>query len=210
MDKIRHNYNRGLTHPGNIKDPIMKRVMESHRDAVKKLQTKAVEDEKIFKEIRNAKQPKPLQLVAGDNIRLRDLGDNKIKIYASGTNEVAQTTGDSSAYVGPFAVIQKEDTDDYVTVCPGSDINNTYYGRIQLGLSYVVLAETDVFVNASNYISANITYTDSAYAVAIGQGYGGGDSTIYVPLAYVKCVNSKITEIVQIQYGSIYFDGRVL
>ena len=112
--------------------------------------------------------------------------------------------GISSDYDGPFAVVQKDDTN--VT----AESNDGY---IILGTSTVSYANTDVEITSNGRVYLEITFNGSAYAVSakFASSLPAQDEThIYHPLAYVTFADSVISGITQLQYGIIHFPSRFL
>lgn len=120
-------------------------------------------------------------------------------------------TGTPSLYSGPFACVAKDDTT--VTVLGYNASEGRYFSDYAIfGTSTEEVPETDVSsITSDCWIYIRVSYS-SGYSLVIE-----GNSTLptqtatemFIPLAYVKCADSKISSITQIQYGTIHYPGRV-
>lgn len=196
---------RGTPSPVTIADLNTRKVADGHRDSILKLQKRVEELTTDVIALRMKKEPIPLTIVPGDNIRLRNLGDNKIKIYASGIDEVAQVA--ASKYTGPFAVIKKDDT-TVTVVCLADDATYFQTSQIRSGLTVQnMTANADVTITVTGYVYAVIAYYGSAFTITFANASSMPEqtaTTLYVPLARVTFTSSKIAKIMQEQEGQIY------
>ena len=123
-------------------------------------------------------------------------------------------TSSGGDYSGPFAVAKLTDTSAEVLGYSESDSQywNNYF---VLGLLRIELADgaNVTEITASGYLYVGITWSGSAYIATLAHAAAlpAQDNThIYIPLAYILCADSKISSIVQVQYGTIHYTGRML
>ena len=109
--------------------------------------------------------------------------------------------GGSSTYTGPFAVTKKDDT--HVTVATGT---------VVLGTTIESVVTADKEVTAMGYIYLDISYS-SGYVISIESETffpAQSNTNLYILLASVIVDDSKISAIIQSQYGIHYVAGRVV
>jgi hypothetical protein len=119
--------------------------------------------------------------------------------------------GTPSLYSGPFACVSKDDTT--VTVQGYNASEGRYFKNYAiLGTSQNEVAEADVSgLTSDAYVYLDITYS-SGYSIALASAAAlpaQSATHCFVPIAFVKCADSKISSITQIQYGTIHYPGRV-
>lgn len=118
----------------------------------------------------------------------------------------------SSSYSGPFAVVKKDDTT--VTILGyHADEDRNWKNYVYAGLTATEVAEQDkASITTSGYLYLDVTYS-SGYSVAVGFATSvpaQSATHYYHPLAWIECADSKISSVLQMQYGQIFIAGRVV
>ncbi len=115
----------------------------------------------------------------------------------------------SSATFTPFQVIKKTDTSVTILGATTQTIKDYLFIANTAPLEFTEADLTSI--TTSRWIYLSVTYS-SGYAVAGGSNatFPTNDNTHYYHcLAYVTCVDSKITDIKQIHYGQIHLPGKI-
>ena len=146
----------------------------------------------------------------GSNIAVSDDGGG-ITVRLMQKANISPSESIAYAYAGPFAVTKKDDTT--VTLLGNhSDEGRGWTNYVTAGLSAVTVAEQDKgSITSSGYLYLDVSYS-SGYSVAVAFGSLPSQSSThyYHPIAYITCVDSKISSIDQLQYGNVYIAGRVV
>lgn len=151
------------------------------------------------------------RILSSNDILAEDTGHG-YKFHLTDKQPTSSASASSYSYSGPFAVVQNGDT--AVTVYGYNDESDRYFrDYIILGTAIEELAEQDVeSITTDGYVYLNISYSAGWVIVPeFAAAIPAQDSThIYHPLAFIKCTDSVITSILQVQYGIVHFPARVL
>ena len=114
-------------------------------------------------------------------------------------------------YRGPFKAVIKDDTT--VTIKAKDDIDYFCENRITAGLeSIIISSDQNVTISASGYVYANISYS-SVYSCsfAFASSFPAqANGNYYLPIAKVEFSGGAIIDLIQIQFGEIHVNGRIV
>jgi hypothetical protein len=117
--------------------------------------------------------------------------------------------GGGDTYEGPFKVVKKDDTT--VTIQGyNEEEDRLLNNEIFLGTETITFTEQDLAITIQGFVALQITYSSEYSVTAVNvESFEQDEDNLYIPLAYVKFADSKITSLTQIQYGQVFGAGRV-
>jgi hypothetical protein len=145
----------------------------------------------------------------GDNKTIVRQGDYLHVIRsASGVGSTAEDSG----YYGPFAIVKKDDS-TALMYGYNSSKERYFHNYVNIGLNAPLdVPEQEISISANAWIYLKITYNDG-YTIEVKNGSdfpAQTNDSLYMQIAFVSVSDSKISEIIQYQYGSLSLVGRIL
>jgi hypothetical protein len=137
----------------------------------------------------------------------RTVGGARINVKTLAKN----TTVSNGAYDGPFK-ISKSGSNSVLVEGYNTEAGRYFRNYLVLGTQRLEVAETELSdIAADCWIYLNVQYS-GAYSASIAKAEAmpaQSSGNYYVALGFVKISDSKISEITQVQFGTVEGAGRI-